>query len=129
MNEPSWLYDESELPRRMRALLHIDDIPLIAAALRRAYLRHRNADNFHCARNPDDDGPPARCEGTNLRRCGRFMTIGMWVCTRCEAELAATAFRSLRGMVYTECPCGCGFAGVCEAQFDRVRRANEDIPF
>ena len=38
-------------------------------------------------------------------------------------------FASFRDMVYTECPCGCGFKGVCDAQRERVRIADNELPF
>ncbi len=42
---------------------------------------------------------------------------------------AHEAMRSLRGMDCTECPCGCGSAGVCDAQLDRVRQVDAALPF
>lgn len=38
-------------------------------------------------------------------------------------------FASLRDMVYTECPCGCGSKEVCEAQRAKVETHNKAIPF
>jgi hypothetical protein len=38
-------------------------------------------------------------------------------------------FASLRGMVYTECPCGCGSKEICDAQRARVKAHNNAIPF
>lgn len=38
-------------------------------------------------------------------------------------------FASLRDLVYTECPCGCGSKEVCEAQAARVKANDDAIPF
>lgn len=38
-------------------------------------------------------------------------------------------FASLRDMVYTECPCGCGNKEVCEEQRARVKAHDEKVPF
>lgn len=38
-------------------------------------------------------------------------------------------FASLRDMVYTECPCGCGAKEVCDEQRARVQAHNDAIPF
>lgn len=50
-------------------------------------------------------------------------------CGICGRASCGHPFRSLRDMVYTECPCGCGLAGVCEEQLARVRAANAELPF
>ena len=38
-------------------------------------------------------------------------------------------FASLRDMVYTECPCGCGNKEVCDAQLAHVKAHNDALPF
>lgn len=38
-------------------------------------------------------------------------------------------FRSLAGMVYTECPCGCGSKEICETQRARVKAQNDALPY
>jgi len=42
--------------------------------------------------DPDDDAPPARCEGPaypGAAGCGRFLSVGAWMCERCRAESSA----------------------------------------
>ena len=38
-------------------------------------------------------------------------------------------FTSLRGMVYTSCPCGCGSKDICDSQLARVKAHDDAIPF
>lgn len=38
---------------------------------------------------PDDDGPPTYCPGPSYddaHGCGRFLSVGAWMCVRCRAE-------------------------------------------
>lgn len=44
-------------------------------------------------------------------------------------SLTAHPFRSLAGMVYTDCPCGCGAKAICNAQIARVKAHNDALPF
>ena len=42
---------------------------------------------------------------------------------------ASGPFRSLAGMVYTECPCGCGSKTVCDQHRIAVKARNNALPF
>lgn len=42
--------------------------------------------------DPDDDAPPSHCPGPSYdgaHGCGRFLSVGAWMCDRCRAETSA----------------------------------------
>jgi len=49
---------------------------------------------------------------------------------RQDEEASRKAFQALAHNTVSECPCGCGLKNdICNEQAERVRQANEELPF
>lgn len=67
--------------------------------------------------------------GKKPMKTKHIFSLMQWVGMSDEEIRAAHPFRSLAGMVYTACPCGCGAKEICDDQRARVKANDDALPF